>query len=316
MNRLNITHRNALRLLINWSKNIENNDKNVNCIFDKRYPIGFGCTHRQLTENNQQLIIGIKSIKTIFPLNNQILDDETFIRIGVTLFHEIAHYDQYINPSTNKEIIISDISKYGNLTYYQHSWAELPHEIDAEYNGIMSMWDALTDIYPDKATQCMLQFLNERTKQDNYIITHPKNGFQSKKQVDNAFQSAYDNSLSQPRKPQYSFQRYDDEIVKLLVTDWLVRPEYQDHFKLLVGPISGEKKDRLMASLVLYLHPEIKNIYTQIYINQLTPESEFHLPMPENREDAQKRVLTINEAIDFARNIEILTDKQQNNLNI
>lgn len=129
--------------------------------------------------DRHEIILGTSnsSIKDIYSFG--FMKDIDFIKLSVTLFHEFSHCDQHIHD-TPKEILISDLSKYKNTDYYLDNWQILPHEIDAEYNGVMQMWEKLDDLYSqDKADKLMFEYLQYREYDKEqghkiYIIKEPK----------------------------------------------------------------------------------------------------------------------------------------------
>lgn len=306
---LSITHKRAIQLLGNWAEQFQKYDPQLEIRFDRKQPIGTGMTLTSSKNDICQIVIGIENLVKTFPMNQRIIEDSDFIRIGVTLFHERRHYEQYIQSDTKSEIWISEISKYKNMTYYAQSWSELPHEIDAEFTGVMSMWNALEYEYPDLADKCMLSFLNKRAIETDYMLKCSKDGFRSKEQVEIAFESAYDNSLTNPRRFQPNFLRYEDEISRLLSDNSVLRMEYQKHYKELIKDIPGEKKDRRMAALVIHLHPELKEEYPNLNFDTLTIMQEFGFEMPETTEESRHRIECQQTLNDFDKEIEKLSQQ-------
>lgn len=156
----------------------------------------------------------------------------------------------------------------------------------------------------------MLHFVNRRAANTDYMVKCPNDGFVSRTQVEDAFDQAYEKSLDQPRRFQPGFLRYEDEVSKLLTNESILRPEYQAHYKKLVGNVPGTEKDRMMAALTLHLHPELVDEYPMSFVRALNAETVFGLPMPESSDES--RTYLLNPA--FASEIDRLSNPSVNNL--
>lgn len=146
--------------------------------------------------------MGISPLTTTFPVKYLPIKDSDFVKIGVTTFHELTHCKRSLSDNTPKEIQISDLSKCYNKEYYYAEHHKLPHEIDAEYSGVMSMWSLLEREWPDDADRLMFDYLDYRTEKSGqtrklYMIERPEYGFQSKQQVKDLFNEAYEKSLTE-----------------------------------------------------------------------------------------------------------------------
>lgn len=153
------------------------------------------------------------------------------------------------------EIGVSMISVFGNHDYYVNCWDELPHEIDAECHGVLETWDVLLDACPGEADRLMLGFVNERAENTQYVIRPPEGGFLYKEQVEKAFSDAYDEALSEPRRPHPGFRRYGDAVSRMTCEDGRVRPEFHEILDAFMEPVDGATKDRMMASLACLADP-------------------------------------------------------------
>ena len=89
--------------------------------------------------------------------------------MGVTFFHEMTHYQNHVSENTNNDIAISDLSVQYNNEYYHAMHHKLPHEIKAEYSGVMSMWSALESEWPDAADRLMFDYLDYRTEKSDRV---------------------------------------------------------------------------------------------------------------------------------------------------
>lgn len=178
----------------------------------------------------------------------------------------------------------------------------LPHEIDAEYTGVMAMWDKLSELYPNKADRLMLEHLMDRAANTVYMIDLPEEGFQSQEQVETLFEQAYDNAF---RELPPGFLRSEDETARMLTTeDRVLRPEYAPIYNRLTA--AGDQMDEMMASLVSYIHPELQDTYSDIDFDELDPSHIFKIPMPETSEEIRDR---LNMDDSFTRAVESLETK-------
>ena len=188
------------------------------------------------------------------------VDDLSFTRVLVALMHEYGHYELVYDDACDKlECAISEASVVGNLHYYLDKQREFPHEIAAESKGVMHAWDAMTDIFPEFADECMLDYINFRADKTSYMIPHRDGGYTSKDDVEKAFKAAMTRSLKTPREPRAELLRYPDESIRLLMQGcerWNESPNAY-HINKLIGTMPGKEKDKMMASLTIHLHPEI-----------------------------------------------------------
>lgn len=199
----------ALKLYNDW---IEDYLMRSDIITDIKYTsntsIGNGLI--QLDKNTCNIFLGIEGSSFESDTENNVVTDADFIKLGATLFHEFTHYEQNISKNM-PEIITSSISTVGNRNYYENNWNKFLHEIDAEYNGIMNMWDKLDEFYSSpvnklthKADRLMFKHLHSKIydKDGNkliYMIEEPEGGFKSRNQVEELFEAAYENALKQPK---------------------------------------------------------------------------------------------------------------------
>lgn len=177
--------------------------------------------------------------------------------------------------------MISEVSVAYNLTYYQAAWKELPHEINAENTGVKLAWNAMKHIFPEKADDYMLEYVNFRTENTTYMIPAKQGGYQSYEEVMDAFETAMDKSLNQPRTPQGRFLRYEDESIQLLMQgyDNYLRSPNAYHADKLIDTMPGAQKDRMLAALILQLHPDILEERPLVKQENLTVEHEFGRPL-------------------------------------
>lgn len=251
--------------------------------------IGYG-TFKRSIDKPYEIKVGISPYSKSFIKRNVIAKDLDFVRAGTTMFHEFAHYEQY-KVQDNTEILISDLSKQGNIEYYKHNWTMLPHEIDAEYSGVMSEWDYLENVFPAVADELIENYLKYRTENTKYMIELQENSVISKECIEQLFEMAYDRSLIDRRTIPNNFLRSGDEVAQIFTfEDKTLRREYEPFYRQLQTAGTGQEIDAKMASLVSYLHPNLQDLYSGLDFNKLRPESVFRIPMPESRDEIIARI--------------------------
>ena len=308
---LNLTNDKAIHILSNWSNQLLQHEKHIVKInFDESIDLGNGSITHHAHSITHNIIVGIGPFDFSDSMKNDSMSDQTFIRICDTMFHEIAHYKQFVSKDTDREILISDLSKAGNPDYYGAMWHKKPHEIDAEWTGVLSTWEYLEEYYPKHADKLMCAFLSYKANNTIYPIKEPEGGFQSKEQADTLFEETYEKSVHEKQEFPEDHQRFDDEVIKMFLNeDGSLNQLYAPFDNALIKAKTGRELDLMMASLVAYLHPELQDLYENLDFKDLDPEHIFGLKMPETREEIIKRVNTskmdsvINED-DFTKAVE------------
>ena len=190
--------------------------------------------------------------------------DLTFTRIMVCIYHEYGHYVQHFDGEMNVDLAVSEVSIVNNKGYYHDEWERLPHEIDAEMYGVNAAWNTMRRLCPDAADVCMLDYVNFRSENESYVLPVKQGGYHSREEVMLAFDEAMDRSLNEPRPGKHNFLYHrGDDAIRLLMQDkwrrWSESPNAYYIDKLIDGGMTGRERDRMMASLVLYLHPDLLN---------------------------------------------------------
>lgn len=254
--------------------------------------------------------VGIYPMSKSFLAKYSTIDSSDFVKMGCTMFHELAHRKSRMTDNTPKEILISDLSKQGNPQYYRDNWHILPHEIDAEYTGIISMWEHLKQEYPEDANSLMIKRLEERTEQNKtYMFERPTKGFISKEQIDALFSKAYNESLTGKRILSGQFLRSDDLIAQTFIKDRSINQDYYPFYQQ-ITKATGQNVDIMLASLVSYICPELQSAYSQFNFQDIKPDNIFGIKMPESREEILERIdmdaVLENMNMDYEENNEIL----------
>ena len=221
----NMTCMSAIEKLKQWSAEYMSDCvHNINIVYDKDRPLCTGTTQYDDNGIPVNVNIGIAPLTTAFPARYRSITDSDFVKMGVITFHELTHCEMSLSNSTPKEILISDLSKCYNEDYYYAVHHKLPHEIDAEYNGVMTMWSILENEWADAADRLMFDYLDYRTEKFGnirklYMIERPEEGFQSKQQVKDLFDEAYEKSLTEKRSLPAGFLTYKGDTSRILATD-------------------------------------------------------------------------------------------------
>ena len=138
---LKLKNKEVFKLLNNWSDDmLKTTEIPVNFKFSDNLSIGRGLP-QPVNKGLHLINVGIRPLSMSVFTRNQIVTDLDFLRIGAAMFHEFEHYRQITFKNIPKEILIGDLSKYKSMEYYNAVWHRMPHEIDAEYIGVMSMWE-------------------------------------------------------------------------------------------------------------------------------------------------------------------------------
>lgn len=172
----------------------------------------FGHGSMEYKDGKALIKVGMPEQPKSFFRQNRNMSDHEFTKISITLFHELGHLSRLLSKDTSEELRISELSKYGNDTYYRHNWHRLLHEIDAEYTGISSTWSLLEDHFPQDADRLMFDHLTDRAAHTVYMVDLPEHGFRSRAHVDMLFDQAYDRSY---RELPPGFLRSDDDTARL-----------------------------------------------------------------------------------------------------
>lgn len=308
----------AIKRLKNFSNSLQTkNNRAIEVILTKNMSIGEGNT-RNFDSNKSHIRVGINNLFESSILHTSHVDDLAFTRTVITLYHEYGHYLQ--NYGTNKHIpsMISEVSVVHNITYYKHAWKELPHEINAEKTGINLAWTTLEKAFPGKSNKCMLEYVNFRAENTSYMIPAKQGGYQSYEEIMDAFETAMDKSLTRPRIPQGRFLRYNDESIRLLTQgyDNYLRSPNAYHAGKLIDTMPGEKKDRMLAALVIQVHPDILNERPPLKSENLTVKHEFGRPLKVKTLPEQQTSKQIDDELAHAMNTYLSTTTVSNDFEL
>ena len=204
-------------------------------------------------EKPERLIIGTKGVYTG---SSSLVDERTFMRALVAIYHEIRHADQAViierqNDALGREIGLSRIAKLYNPHYTDQNYYINPREVDAEREGMFGAYGFCIDNFgEDKANQMLCDYVNDRIsivpKLDVSFI-HPERGCRYHDAMDifRDMDKAYDRSIHACRK--YDVQeglKVNDQIARFLTE----QPQYRGLF---LSESDGQRQDRMSAAVAL-----------------------------------------------------------------
>ena len=91
-----IKNKYTLNLLKLWERQYEKENISVKIYHDENIPIGNGVTKWGTNNEETNIVIGIAPLHDSHFLSYQRVKDTDFVRIGITLYHEITHYQHLI----------------------------------------------------------------------------------------------------------------------------------------------------------------------------------------------------------------------------
>lgn len=217
-----------------------------------------------------------------FPIRT--VDDIDFLYTICALYHESQHlYQQSVmcqeaNASEKAiSIAIKDLAGFRNKNYYTNtsSYRHDIAEIDAELVGITKTYNFLKNNFPDKDADAIIcKLVNDKEKVEGYFI-HGQ--FNSYAEIKEAFSDQYEAAKCfQSNYKIRSFGANNDECAKYLRT-FLRHPDAQALINEFDTTTDQFEKDKMMAALVLHLHPEIdyERRYRCLQFSDLSLENVF-----------------------------------------
>lgn len=279
--KLCLDRRKAARLLVDVANGLPRyGGRDIDVEFDTARLVGNAVTDN-FTQPVSTMSIGVAGLSGRYDFGFLPVTDRQFTKAIVSLFHEYGHYLQNYGTMQSVETAVSEASVVKNVLYYKSNWNVLPHEIMAESAGVLLAWDAMTAMFPGRADDAMLDYVNARAADTMYMIPVKDGGYQSRCDVENAFSEAMDRSLNNPRKPDSSLQRPENEISAFLkqgCANYKLSPNGR-HFGMLLERMPGRRKDRMIAVVSIHLHPEILQDHPILGDEFLTVEHEFGIPL-------------------------------------
>lgn len=281
--------------------------------FSKNRPLSYGETHDGIMCENKNTLIGINGLFNNDALfNAKSVDDQSFIKFLIAHFHEQRHLylsiNAYENASddkiVNNALLIAYVAQE-NKQYYLQNRTNFITEIDAEFYGIIQAHDYIIDRFPnvdtEKIDELFVDYVNENTKNYTYQIKKHQLPIETFNDVINAFDQAYDEAITSRKRTYIKNKNNKDEVM-----DLLRKPEYDDIFTQICNEKNPYEKDKMIAALTLYLHPEYKNSLPELEHIDLSPTTLFHQELPIDK--TQQRVMLANQALNIDSNYNTNTD--------
>lgn len=299
---LNLTSKNAVAILSSLASTIESNYQKCGANVFIELVEGYSAMDsvmRYSFDKKAKIAIGIDDIIERNALqkisDKKLVKNADFVRTLVAFFHENRHARNVItgfhacrdNKKDDYYIAINCLACKENLDYYTLNYNSSPYEIDAEQAAIMSTYLFLRKEFQDSQyEQLILNYVNDRCAEGNYKIKPIKDGYKSIKDVDIAFNQAFEKSKFDER---FFDIQSSDEISMFLKDNenWLdverkieKMNELNEDFDAI-----GFKRDEMLASVTLYLHPECQNKIYAIQNDILSPKNVFGITSFPLRDD-------------------------------
>lgn len=142
---------------------------------------------------------------------NPLVSDTDFAKVVLNMYHEQCHCIQknYLfrldnMDESSKKQLIQEIACRENLDYYKNdgNYSINVSEIQAEQYGILHAYDYLCKEFPDvdakQHERILVDIVNEKMQKSTYFVCSDKT-FTSLREVEDAFDKAYDESFTKNR---------------------------------------------------------------------------------------------------------------------
>ena len=223
------------------------------------------------------------------------IDTFDFINYIRALYHEEQHIIQsidklYSHDDDAIQMAMKNFACEGNPDYYNGSNSRYNNdlaEIDAERAGVLKTYQFLKDNVTDEhAEELVCDMVNEKITHSDYFIeghfdsiTDIKDAFD--KQYEHAKFSQIDCMLIRLRQSQFVNPK-SDEYVKYMQTIVKIDESKRSLMEMFWDEHDVFEHDRMVASVVHHLHPEIdyRRLYPCLRNEDLSPESVLGQTLP------------------------------------
>ena len=178
--------------------------------------------------------------------NASYVPDYTYTAGIVSIYHEAQHIKQQIHPEDAnivKSFIVANYEPQYDLPTANY-W-NMPHEINAEYEGIINAHEYLTvKLGQEKADAVILNYVNTRAHGNYFVHKRAWQKFKSLDEVTEAFDDAYEHSIENLKAYDFSV----DGAIKRSGIDKRTLKQY----------LNTRNKEEQLSRLVAvedYLHP-------------------------------------------------------------
>lgn len=282
-------------------------------IKNKRMSILSAGTYRNDNGYATKVEIGTSELKNAkddnfhFIRGNIKVSDEMFVWVILNMYHEKAHciqknelFRQSNLDGHTRNQLIQEIACNASHKYYhgEGNYRLNASEIQAEKEGILGAYEYLCDKFPNvdekEHEHIVLSIVNDKMMNSSYFVKQSK-PFTSLREVEDAFDDAYDESFTKKRT--FLMEREPKDPVKIFMND------HEDAKDMYCTESIAVKQDKYIATIALKLHPEWLDAYPALQDMDLSYENVIAKPYRE-REERKNHALNarkekINEILDF-----------------
>ena len=175
----------------------------------------------------------------------------------------------------------------------------MPIEIDAEQNGICKAYEYLQKRFPNAdCEKLIVDVVNYKAESLKYFIEpkHP-NGYSTIKEINKAFDAAFEQSKKEQRG--YDYKEYKSEDLRCPIDSEMVKTEWVEVVNAITRQ-NGSIADRMMASLSAQVHEKYEEVLPTIRNIDFNPSLYFTDDIiPDGEKQSTMLVKSIKEKSDF-----------------
>lgn len=242
-----------------------------------------------------------------FTRDNIKISDEMFVWVILNMYHEKSHcvqknelFRQANLDGYTRNQLVQEIACNASHKYYhgESNYRLNASEIQAEKEGILGAYKYLckefSNIDKKEHEHIVLSIVNDKMMNSSYFVKQSK-PFTSLREVEDAFDDAYDESFTKKRT--FLMEREPKDPVKIFMND------HEDAKDMYCTESIAVKQDKYIATIALKLHPEWLDAYPALQDMDLSYENVIAKPYRE-REERKNHALNarkekINEILDF-----------------
>lgn len=210
------------------------------------------------------------------------IKDFDFVGYLITLNHEFRHMDNFFNQYKNTKSTAEDcrylavnyLARQGSDIYYETNYEIMPIEIDAEQNGICRAYEYLQKRFPNEdCEKLIVDVVNYKAENLKYFI-EPKfpNGYNTIKEINDAFDKAFEQSKKEQRG--YDYEVYKNDELKCPIDRMMINSESVEIINAITRQ-NGNIADKMIASLAAQVHKKYKEVLPTIRNIDFNPSLYF-----------------------------------------
>lgn len=193
-----------------WKQEVEcfadllNKDYGYNImVLDDKQDLGEGSTVMDFSEP-VSAYVGIRVSDSV--RRGKYMSDYMYTQGIVAMYHEAHHINQQLYPISSDTVMSYVLSNYeSQYTFPSMNYWNMPHEIDAEYQGILDAHDHLINKFnQEQADTAILDYVNERAHGNYFVHKYAWQKFKSLDEVTDAFIAADENAVKNLRAYDFS----------------------------------------------------------------------------------------------------------------